>query len=374
MIKKVILFIALALMFTACEREQTITPSGKTIEIGVLAPLSGEDKRLGHQSILGLQAAKKLQKYLNNGDEVVFKILDTKTEIKSTKKALNTLASENVKSIFSFMSSKEMTTLAREFYHTKIPIITTLATDNHIARESTYISQVCIDNNTQTLVAAHYIKDEKFIQNVGVIYNKNNHYSSVLAEEFQKYFSKLGGEIDFFIDISTPLGFKKFQEQNKKKTKMLFNTTNAKMTAKILKILESKKLSFDILGTDGLLSGALELPRDDLKLFDGVYVIEHYAHNTKRDDTREKLEELLAKDGFSESSYAFLAYDGYQLLLHALNSCPDYNKECIKHTLQNSSTIKGILSNFTIIDAKAKREVYVDKIKNAKLQKEVVIY
>ncbi len=154
---------------------------------------------------------------------------------------------------------------------------------------------------------------------------------------------------------------------------MLFNTTDAKITTKIINIINKQKNDFYILGTDGLLSGALELPAEDLKLFEGLHVIDHYAHNTKRNKQRKEFEKLL-KEGFSESSYAFLAYDGYQLLRYALNSCPEYNTTCIKHSLQNSPIIEGISNNFTITNAKVKREVYVDKIKNARLEKEVVVY
>jgi len=372
--KNIVLFIMIALMFSACEYEKKIIPSGNVVEVGVLAPLSGKDKRLGHQSLLGLQAANEMQPYLSNGDEIVFKIIDTKSDIKSARGALKSLSSKKLLSAFSFMSSKEMTALSKQIDKRKLPIITTLATDNHIAKESSYIAQVCIDNSTQVLVASHYIKDEKFIKNVGVIYNKKNQYSLVLAKEFRKYFTQLGGNIKFFIDVSTRHGLGKFQKYKKKNIEMLFNTADAKITTKILKILKDEKSDFYILGTDGLLSGALELPSEDLKLFDTLHVVEHYAHNTKRNKYRKKFESILDKNSYAESSYAFLAYDGYQLLRYALNSCPQYDTTCIKHSLQNSPIIEGISNNFTMINAKVKREVYVDKITNAKLEKEVVVY
>jgi len=370
----ILLWIVLAFIFTGCEETPTILPSGKVVKIGVLAPLSGQDIRLGHQSLLGLKVANKMRKYLSNGDEVVLKIIDNQSNIKSAKQALSNLHVEKVEAIFSFMSSKEMRALSKNIHDTKIPFIATLATDNNIAKEDTYISQVCINNNTQVIVAAHYIRDEKFMQNVGVVYNKNSFYSKNLATEFKKYFLRLGGSVDFFIDVGSNKGLKKFKNYNKTNTKMIFNTTDAKITLKILKLIAAQKRKCKLLGTDGLLSGALEFSKADLKLFDGVYVIEHYSHDVGRNNLRKKFESLLSEDGYKESSYALLAYDGYQLLMNTLNKCQDYNKLCIKNALENSTTIKGISSNFSIVDSQSKREVYVNKINNSQLLKEVVIY
>lgn len=374
MIKNIFLGIFIIFVFSACEQGLKIVPSGKTVEVGVLSPLTGKDKRLGQQGLIGLEAARKMRKYLNNGDEVVLKVIDTKSNVKNAKNALATLALADVKSVFSLMSSMEMTSLSREIYYAKLPIISTIATNNHIAKENSYVTQVCMNNSTQVIVASHYIRDEKFVHNVGVVYNKSSDYSQDLAEEFKKYYLTLGGSIDFFIDISVPKGLKEFQEHSKKGISMLFNATDAKITAKLLNLLKSQKSKCKILGTDGLFSGALELSKEDLKLFDGVYVIEHYAHDVGRNQSRKKFEMLISEDAYKESTYALLSYDGYQLLMNALNSCPDYNKKCIQNTLQNSSNIKGISSIFTIVDAKAKREVYVNKIHNSLLIKEVVIY
>jgi hypothetical protein len=82
----------------------------------------------------------------------------------------------------------------------------------------------------------------------------------------------------------------------------------------------------------------------------------------------------LEKNGFKESSYAFLSYDSYQLLVSALNSCSEYNKECINAIFKNSEIIYSALDDFSMINSKVKREIYVDKIKDSSLFEDVVIY
>ncbi len=372
--KNIISIILVALFFNACEYDKKIIPSGKIVKIGILAPLSGKAKKLGQQSLLGLQAANEMKKYLENGDEIIFEIFDTKSDIKSTKIAFDNLIKSDVKLIISFMGSSGMLEMKNIFNKHKLPIITTLATDDNLADINGYIAQVCIDNNTQVLVASHYIKDEKFINNVGVIYDKDSIYSSSLATKFEEYFKLLGGKVEFIIDIGQPIGLKKFQEIDKKNIKILFNTTDSILSTKVFKIINEQNDDFKVLATDGLLSGALDLSKENLILFNGTYVVEHYAHNVNKNEERKRLEKLLDENKYKYSSFTFLAYDGYQLLTYALNNCTSYNPKCINPILHNSDVIKGVSGNFSMIDAKAKREVYIDKISNSKLNKEIIVY
>lgn len=368
------LIIMIALFFTACKQEREILPSGKILKIGVMAPLGGKYKRLGNQGLIGLKAANKMNRYLKNGDEIVFEIVDTKSELKNSKKVLSELAKKDIKAIISFMGSSETLSMKQDFKDYKIPTVLTLATDNNLVSKGGYISQVCIDNDTQVLIASHYIRDEKLIQKVGVIYNKDSYYSSILAKQFKNYFISIGGSVEFFLDLNKQNALNRFENMKKKDIKMLYNTSNGVLSAKILDIMNRKNFDFDMLGADGLYSDVLELGHNKLKLFDGVYVVEHYAHNANRDSNYERLGKILDKDGFNESSNAFLAYDSYQLLMHALEKCSDYSLECIDATFENSGIIKGVAGNFSMVDSKVKREVYINKIENSLLKKEVVIY
>lgn len=375
MIKILLLNLLISLLFLGCNQETSITPSGKVVNIGIIAPLSGKDRRLGHQSLLGLQAANEMNRYLDNGDEIVFEVLDTKSDFRHTSKELSKLtSSENFTAIISSMSSDNTLRLKSEFTKHKLPTIATLATNDNISSAEGYISQVCLDNTTQVLISAHYIKDEKFIKNVGVIYDKDSFYSTEMANKFKKYYTKLGGKIQFFININTAHGVQEFENRDKSDIQMLFNVVNAAKTIHILKIIEKQNYHFEILGTDGLLSGALELSKDDLKYFNDIYVVGHFAHDTSKNKKRTMLEDHLDDNSFKESSYAFLSYDGYQLLVSALNSCVEYNKECINAIFKNSETIHSAAGDFSMINSKVKREIYINKIENSTLIQDVIIY
>ncbi len=370
---KFISLVLIVLFLSACDKEKKILPSGNIVKIGILAPLSGASKRLGGQSFLGIKAANEMHKYLNNGDEIVFEVVDTKSDIQSVREAFNELLLLDVKLIFSFMDSTHMVAMKEDFEKSKKFIITTLATDSNLVVDNGYISQVCIDNSIQVLVTSHYVRDELFIKDVGIVYDSTSSYSLTIAEDFQEYYTSIDGDVKFFLDISKDTGLEELKEIDKENISLLFNTTDANFTTSILKTLQKKDRNFKILGTDGLFSEALGLKKEDLDLFDGIYVLEHYAHSKDRSEKRKTLESILDKDGIKGSSFAYLAYDGYQLLLNSLNNCPGYNKKCIHSLLQNSDIIEGISDNFSMSNAKVTRAVYIDKIENAILNKEVVI-
>jgi len=372
--KKIYIFLfLLSLIFVACDKNQEIKPSGKTVNIVILTPFGNKQEKLRYQSLLGLKAAKEMKKYLKNGDEVVFNIIDVDTK-DMQHNLKNTILKKKPLAMLSFMSSDKTLSMKDELKKYKLPIIVTLATNNDIVDQDNLFIQICIDNHKQSLVAAHYIRDEKFMKYAGIVYNKRSIYSTSLADEFKKLFKKLGGDIDFFIDVSDKDGLKRFENIKKTNTEIIFNSTDSIMTTKMIKLLKKEGSHIEILGADGLYSSMLENNMDNASLYEDIYVIDHFAHDIYPNKQRKKFEKILNKKGFTKSSYAFLAYDGYQLLTYAFETCPKYNKECINAILRDSETIKGISGNFNIIDSKARREVYINKIKNKKLKKEVVIY
>jgi len=374
MIKNIILVFSLILLLSACSDKQEHHVSGKSIKVGVLVPMTGENKRFSQQSVLGLQAAQKMKKYLNNGDEIVFEIRDTKSTQEGTQKAFKELQAKDVKVIMALLGSDNVLAIKEQVSKSEIPTIVTIATSSFLTSADGFISQVCMNNSTQSIVASHYIRDEKFYQNVGVVYDKNSHYSTSLAKEFRDDFIKIGGKIIFFLDVSDTKGIQEFNNISHSGIEMIFNTTNSILTMKLLKILKKKKSKIELLGSDGLLSNAIHDSKNDLHLLNGVYVLDHYAHDVHKGRKQKKFQNSIGDEKYKHSSYAFLSYDGYQLLTYAFEKCPQYSKECINKHIKNSDVIKGISGNFSMQNYQSKRNIYVDKIEKASLKKEVVIY
>jgi ABC-type branched-subunit amino acid transport system substrate-binding protein len=360
----------LTLFFQGCYEKKEQKISGKKIDIAVLVPISGKNRRFAKQSLAGLEAAHRFDKYLSNGDEIVLHIYDTKSEAIIPKEVFT----KKPAVIFSYMSSGNMLLVKEQLQKENIPVIMTLATRDDLVQDNGVMAQVCINNHTQALVASHYIYDERFIKHVGLVYDAKNKYSNSLRQEFQTYFTDLGGVVDFMIDASHKNALTSLPRYKNGRTKVLFDVTNAATTALMLKNINKNRWDVDVLGTDGLLSSAIELDKKEIALFDGIYIIDHFADNIAPTSKFKKVQKYLQNSKYKRSSYAFLAYDGYQLLLYALENCKNKERKCIGAMIRNSDVIMGAYGNFSMQDNRAKREIYIDKVVDGKLKKEIVIY
>jgi ABC-type branched-subunit amino acid transport system substrate-binding protein len=373
MMRFVLMAVILLVGLSGCMQQKKIKKSGRVVKIGVLAPQSRENRKYGIQSLMGINFANKEQRFLDNGDEIVLEVIDTNSSQEGTKSAFKALLDKNVTAVISFVGSQNTIGLKDILKKSHTPFLATLATNNEISRLSDDVVQVCMNNKDEALVAAHFIKDEKFVNRVGLIYDQDNAYSRALAEEFALYYKKIRGDIAFYIDISKEGSLQELQEQDFSKVKMIFGTAGVKGSIKALKILKAKK-SVEFLASDGLLSSAKESMKSDLNLLNGIYIVEHYASDIKKSRAYRKLQKILKKEELEGSSYAFLAYDSYQLLRYVLNNCQKYDKECMRALFHNSDVIRGIAGNFSMIEGRAQREIYIDEIENLRLKKVIISY
>ena len=370
---KIVLWLLFALLFlSACHPQKKIIASGKSVTIGILAPLSGLNQKYGLQSLLGVEFANKREKYLENGDKIVFEVVDTNSTPEGTRVALQSLADKNVTAIISFVGSGNMLASREVLQTMKIPLIVTLATNDEVTALNDFVVQICMSNQREALVAAHFIKDEKFINKVGILYNKTSPYSLSLATQFQKYYKEIHGKELFFLDFSQKNALQILKRKNLFDVKMIFSVLRAKDNVAVLKVLQ--KTQTDLLLSDGSFSSARENVQDELYLYNGSYIIEHYASDMKVKSVYKKLQKVLIEADRKESSYAFLAYDSYRLLVYALQNCPKYEEECMNALFHNSDIIEGIAGNFSMENGKVKRKIYVDKIDGLRLKKEIVTY
>jgi branched-chain amino acid transport system substrate-binding protein len=361
-------------LFIACERTEPIQPSGRVVTIGVLAPKSGVYSRLGTQGESGLKVAQAMHPYVNNGDVIKFKVIDTQSRLDLAQAGLETLAESNASVIISLLSSNEMLKLYDKFQEFQIPVIASVATDDAIASEEGYVSQVCMNNQTQALIAAHFIQDEILLKGVGIVFDGNNTYSVHLAQAFKKQIHRLGGRVEFSINMGTEAGKEKLKEHKHRSIEALFAPINAQKLNTVLQWKDALGLEYIVISTDGLLSDVMDLDASALERMQGVYVTEHFADDELMSSREKRIKKRLQEQGEHESSYAFLAYDSYMLMHYAMQNCLGYNHQCLNASIHDSEVIQGAVSNFSMFEAKAKREVYVGMIDGRKLKKVVVVY
>ncbi|MEA3523082.1 MAG: ABC transporter substrate-binding protein [Campylobacterota bacterium] len=372
---KLIQGLSVLLLLSGCEHKPLQQASGKKVYIKVIASQSNQGIAYGEQGVQGLLAAKSLLPLLPNGDEIVFSIHDDHSDVKQTQKNIEAI-DENITALLTFSDSAIQLGIAPLIQKLKIPSLAVIATHDDFIKSSQYMTRLSMSNSIEAKVSAAYIRDEMLMNRVGIIYSKKSIYSQSVASIFEKKFLALGGEIAINRSIES------FQDKHEDYQTLLdisgldliFITTDAVLSYKFLSVFKSLDTKVKIFATDGLLSDMQEHYPDDLDILNGILNIEHYSHNMHKNAHAQMLKSYFEKKELMISSFAGLGYEGYQLLYHALSSCPKYKRECVNDKLRNSKVFEGIVSILQSVDGNMQRPLYVNEIYNGRMMRKVKVY
>ena len=200
--KIVVLIVASLTLFYGCDRQAAIAPSGKTIKIGVIAPMSGSDFAKGQEGLRGIQTAMVMRPLLKNGDKVELVVKDDENDPEKTVQALAELTqTDQVAAVVTFSSSGPVLALAKQANAHQTPIMAALATHPDVTKGNDYVSQVCFDNAIQGQVAAYFVRDDLLMDRVAIFKAPASRHSSNLAAEFERQFTALGGTVTDIVEI-----------------------------------------------------------------------------------------------------------------------------------------------------------------------------
>lgn len=357
-------FIFIVLWFGGCDQGHVISPSGKTIKVGVIAPFSGPKQNKGKEGLSGITTARKLQPLLKNGDRIELILEnDANDSVLSVKSLQKLVEKDKVSAIIMFSDSDPVLAIARIADTYKTPILALTATHPDITKQNRYVSQLCFDDNFQGTVSALFVRDELLIDKVAVFRNPASVYSSYLASKFEKKFRSIGGVITDYIDLTdeTEDLSKIIKSVHDKAPELLYLPIKAKEVLQVSE--ECRKLYWKpkMMGSDGLIS----------------YVIAQYGNKMYL------LEDFLATDFFvvgmplstfgkkarreheaEKSTFAALGTEGYAILLDALNRCRDpENRECVNHQIRSTINFTGLAGNISIgPDGKAQRPLFIESV------------
>ena len=187
---RIMLYLLVLGLLSACQKNQPITPSGKTFRIGIIAPLQGNNKNQGQQGILGIKVAQQLQPLLNNGDKLELIIEDDQNNPQLSRQALHKLATiDKIKVILIFSGNQAVLAMTDEIEKLQIPVMVLSATHPDIVGNKKFINQFIFDDRFQSEVAAVFIRDELLLERVAII-SEAEQSSQFLANNFSKKFQE----------------------------------------------------------------------------------------------------------------------------------------------------------------------------------------
>jgi branched-chain amino acid transport system substrate-binding protein len=366
------ILICIVLWLGGCDQKPAIEPSGKTIKVGIIAPLSGPEHTYGEEGIKGLEIAMLLQPYLQNGDRIELIVADDKNEQALTVKLLEKLVVEDkVSAIIAFSSSSPVLAMAKVADEYKTPILAAFATHPDITKHNGFISQLGFDDNFQGIVAALFVRDDLLVDTVAVFRNSDSAYSKHLASEFEAKFKSIGGEItdSISLDENSDDLSKILTSVHAKTPELIYLPISATDVIRIIK--EVSKLHWEpkMMGSDGLVATMLAQHKKEIDLLDGMLTTDFFAYSMPLTPFGEK-----ARDKYNETSsdtptdYVALGAEGYALLRSAMNRCNDpADRECINHQIRSTTNFEGIIGNITIgPNGKAQRPLCINSIQNGR--------
>ncbi|EHA1198778.1 ABC transporter substrate-binding protein [Campylobacter coli] len=343
----------------------------KTINLGVVLPLTGPVAAYGQDVFNGIELANKLNAKLDNGDEVKLIVIDTKGDKLETTSAVNRLiAQDKVIGIIGEATTPNTIQAISIVEDKKIPLIAPVASGDKLLEGKKYASRVCFSDSFQGDKFASYVTKELNLKNAVVIIDQSNVYSLGLAKAFEKSLKENGGKVIKKIAISS--GDKDFRavvsqlkSLNPDFVYMPIYHPEAALIAR-----QAKQIGFDKLLAAG--DGVNNQTFIDLgsTAVNGVVFTDSFDSSnpsTARGKTFINEYEKI-KGNANLPAFSAMGADAYYVMLNAMNACQNtLTSECINEKIHQTSNYEGV-GGIISIDASgnAIRPVVIKEIQDGK--------
>ncbi|EIQ1474285.1 ABC transporter substrate-binding protein [Campylobacter coli] len=343
----------------------------KTINLGVVLPLTGPVAAYGQDVFNGIELANKLNAKLDNGDEVKLIVIDTKGDKLETTSAVNRLiAQDKVIGIIGEATTPNTIQAISIVEDKKIPLIAPVASGDKLLEGKKYASRVCFSDSFQGDKFASYVTKELNLKNAVVIIDQSNVYSLGLAKAFEKPLKENGGKVIKKLAISS--GDKDFRavvsqlkSLNPDFVYMPIYHPEAALIAR-----QAKQIGFDKLLAAG--DGVNNQTFIDLgsTAVNGVVFTDSFDSSnpsTARGKTFINEYEKI-KGNANLPAFSAMGADAYYVMLNAMNACQNtLTSECINEKIHQTSNYEGV-GGIISIDASgnAIRPVVIKEIQDGK--------
>ena len=372
--------LSLFILASGCDRLSPVVPSGEVVKIGFLGPRQGPNLTQGQDTLEGVLAAQGILPMLNNGDRIEVIAEDSGNDPDVTRRAMQKLVLEDGVSVLLLgLDSENLLQMSQVVESLQTPAIALIATHPDIVSGSTYINQLCFDDDTQGVVSALFVRDELLIKRAAVIVDPSDPHSKYLQAAFEKKFSDTGGVLTGSHNV-TEMGEELLRPLQAQETELLYLPVSARSVLQVQSVLDEMDWSPEIMAGDGLLASVLGKFPEQASDIDGIYATDLFSD--RGDFVRHKRLGRAAEASFDdlfsgeENTFTSLGVEGYAIVVHALNQClPATDRQCIKTAIRSTENFEGIMAKISIyIKGRATRPVYVNTIENGFLDSVVKVY
>jgi branched-chain amino acid transport system substrate-binding protein len=345
---------ALIVLSAACSLSTTgCRSSSKSDEIvvGHYASMTGAEATFGQSTDNGIRMAID---EINAAGGVLgkkFKLItyDDKSDAREAATAVTRLVTnDRVTAVVGEVASKLSLEGAPICQQNGVPMITPSSTNPKVTEVGDMIFRVCFIDPFQGFVCAKFARENLKAQKAAILYDQSQTYSVGLQAEFEKSFTKLGGQ------IATKEAYQKGEQDF---TSLLTSIRSTKPDIIFLPgyyndvgtiASQARKLGITVplLGGDGWESPILAKIAGDA--INGCFYSNHYSPQDPSPRVQEFIQKYKKLNGNTPDSMAALAYDATQILRDAINRAGSLSGTAIAAQLAKTKDFDGVTGKITI--------------------------
>lgn len=327
---------------------------GKTIKIGVIAPMTGDVKTFGESTKNGAEMAinEWNAKGGANGKQFEMVLGDDKGDAaEASNAATKMIKQDKVKFIVGSVQSKCSIPISQVANDNKVVMVTGTSTNGKVTVDpwpggtrKPYVFRACFIDDFQGPAMARFAIETLKAKKAAILYDNGNDYVKGLAEAFKAAFVKLGGTVNVYEAYS--LNDSDFSALLTKvmadKPEFLYLPDYYNKVNLIAKQAKDKGFAGVMGGGDGWDSSDL-----DMKVVEGGYFTNHYSAEDPRPEVQSFVKNYKAKYGAEPDALATLAYDAANLLLNAIKTAGSEDTAKVKDALQATKGFKAVSGDVT---------------------------
>ena len=328
--------------------------SGDTIKIGIVAPVTGDNKPWGDDSLAGAQMAVEEFNAAGGLDGKKVELLegDSASRPEPAKSAAEKLLSDGVIAIVGEVASGNTMQIADAASSKGVPVVAVGATKTDLTDGKTNVFRVCYTDDFQGPVMAKFAYDKLGKRKVAILTDVKLPYSQGLTESFKKKFLELGGQV--VAEESYEQGQSQFSGQltaiKAKNPDVIFCSGYFTEVGPIAQQARAAGIpkSVPMLGGDGWDSDQILTSGGDAII--GSYFCNHYNNKDNRPQVTEFLDKWHKKYEGKDpgTTMAALGYDAMALTLAALKAGGTASADALGKAIENTENYAGVSGDISL--------------------------
>ena len=345
-----------------------IWPRGdRAVYLAVVGPMTGEAQLEGQEMLRGinLYLDQVNQEGGIEGKKVKLQVFDDQRGPDlARKKALEITKQNKALVVLGHASSSTSVEGSKVYKKRGIPAITGSATDRAVTEGNDWYFRVIIDNFSEGIFLANYVKRILHQETVSIIYQADEISSKSIAKAFEGAFRELGGTVKYkwIVDPKSE-NVEKMRNQiildllraKTDEPAMIFWATTANETVKLIPMMRRRGLKYPMIGAHSLNEEFIELMKDYPEaqaipgyFSDDIYATSHIIFDTAGEKAQQFRSKYLEKYHQEPSTTAATYYDATLVAIQGMKRAGVQGER--KNIAEERQKIKDALAKINDIE------------------------